>query len=426
MNYLPDSDSEDEMPPGWTEQVTEEGIVLYRNNQTGCTQWTHPRTGRTKRISGDLPIGWRMSYDEKSECNVFFNTETKQTTLVDPRLAFAVEEPPRTISQVRQRFDGSSTALQVLHGKNLHGHVAVITGANSGIGYETARSLAFHGCEVIFACRNKYSTDQAIERIAKERPATRNRLRFAQLDLASFKSVYLFVEDIKSKVKHIDYLILNAGVFALPYTLTEDNIETTFQVSHLSHFYITLELEPLFDHKTRVVVLSSESHRFASLPTDNLTVQHLSPPPKKYWSMIAYNNVKLCNVLFTLELAKRWKHRGICVFSVHPGNMVSTQLQRNWWFYRLLFAIVRPFTKSLQQAAATTIYCATANELTGLTGLYFNNCYICESSKISQNEKLQQQLWEISQEMVQLLLAKEKQQQAADDNEINTTTNFVY
>uniref|UniRef100_A0A1A9UIN7 Uncharacterized protein n=1 Tax=Glossina austeni TaxID=7395 RepID=A0A1A9UIN7_GLOAU len=106
--------------------------------------------------------------------------------------------------------------------------------------------------------------------------------------------------------------------------------------------------------------------------------------------------------------------------------MVSTQLQRNWWFYRLLFAIVRPFTKSLQQAAATTIYCATANELTGLTGLYFNNCYICEPSKISQNEKLQQQLWEISQEMVQLLLAKEKQQQTADDKEINTTTNFVY
>lgn len=80
--------------------------------------------------------------------------------------------------------------------------------------------------------------------------------------------------------------------------------------------------------------------------------------------------------------------------------MVSTTLQRNYWFYKLLFFIVRPFTKSLQQAAATTIYCATAQELTGLSGVYFNNCYICEPSKLSQNENLAKELWELSESMI--------------------------
>jgi len=119
------------------------------------------------------------------------------------------------------------------------------------------------------------------------------------------------------------------------------------------------------------------------------------------------------------------------VFSVHPGNMVSTDISRNYWFYRLLFAIVRPFTKSLvgwkrklcfqklslivffyatlqQQAAATSIYCATANELTGLSGLYFNNCFFCEPSQLSKSASLQQQLWQLSENLISELLEEEQ------------------
>lgn len=147
--------------------------------------------------------------------------------------------------------------------------------------------------------------------------------------------------------------------------------------------------------------MSSESHRFSTLPANGLSRDHLSPPSSKFWSMIQYNNAKLCNVLFAHELSRKWQSKGISVFALHPGNMVSTSLSRNWWFYRLLFAIVRPFTKSLQQAAATTVYCSTAPELTGLTGVYFNNCYICEPSKLSQNEKLSKELWEVSEQMIE-------------------------
>lgn len=172
-------------------------------------------------------------------------------------------------------------------------------------------------------------------------------------------------------------------------------------VCHLSHFYITLQLSDLLNHESRVVVVSSESHRFATLPMSGLTRDLLSPPSSKFWSMVQYNNTKLCNVLFAHELSRRWQSKGISVFALHPGNMVSTNLSRNWWFYRLLFAVVRPFTKSLQQAASTSVFCATASELTGLTGVYFNNCYICEPSKLSQNEELAKELWILSQKMIE-------------------------
>lgn len=214
---------------------------------------------------------------------MFLNKETQQRTNVDPRLAFAVEEPTLNVSQVRQRFDSCTGALQVLHGKDLHGRVALITGANCGIGFETARSLALHGCEVIFACRNRASADEAIKRIGQERATAAAGCRTVPLDLSSLHAVQQFITEIHQTVRcesymcvsvfnleinflmfcysHIDYLILNAGVFALPYSKTIDGLETTFQVSHLSHFHLTLKLESLFDHNTRIVVLSSESHR---------------------------------------------------------------------------------------------------------------------------------------------------------------------
>ncbi|XP_060666172.1 WW domain-containing oxidoreductase isoform X2 [Drosophila nasuta] len=261
MMSLPDSDSEDELPPGWEERASDDGVVCYVNQQSKTTQWTHPRTGRSKRITGELPLGWERYFDESSKRYMFLNKETQQRTNIDPRLAFAVEEPTLNVAQVRQRFDSCTAALQVLHGKDLHGRVALITGANCGIGFETARSLALHGCEVIFACRNVASANEAIDRIAQERPAARSRCRAVPLDLGSLHAVQQFVTHIKQSVSHIDYLILNAGVFALPHSKTIDGLETTFQVCHLSHFHLTLQLESLFDHNTRIVVLSSESHR---------------------------------------------------------------------------------------------------------------------------------------------------------------------
>lgn len=291
--------------------------------------------------------------------------------------------------------------MQILHGKDLSGKVAVVTGANCGIGLETVRSLAYHGCTVYMACRNQTTALEAIKQIESERPKAIQKCKFLSLDLASLRSTRNFIETVKKEIPHIDFLILNAGVFGLPYIQTEDGLETTFQVSHLSHFYIATELIPLLDHTSRVIVVSSESHRFANFPTTGgLTLDILSPPEPKYWSMMAYNNAKLCNVLFAKMLAKKLRDKGISVFVLHPGNLVSTSLSRYWWVVRVLFFLVRPFTKSLQQAAATTIYCCVAEELTGLSGLYFNNCFVCEPSALAQNDELISSLWEISENLI--------------------------
>lgn len=145
-------------------------------------------------------------------------------------------------------------------------------------------------------------------------------------------------------------MILNAAVFALPHTYTVDKLEATFQICHLSHHYIATRLSDRLGPGSRVVVVSSESHRLCVLSYDRafgVSDTQLSPSPNDYWAMLAYNNAKFCNVLFSRELGRRWKDRGIATYSLHPGNMVSSSLSRYWWFYRLFFALVRPFTKSL-------------------------------------------------------------------------------
>lgn len=247
--------------------------------------------------------------------------------------------------EVPRIFHRSSTALQVLHGKDLSGKVAIVTGANSGIGFETAKSLALHNCEVVFGCRNEKLALEAIARVKNEKPDA--KCVFIRLDLATLKDTKKFSDEIIKRYRHIDYLILNAALYPGSYTQNEDNIELSFQVSHLSHFYFTLELTDLLDHNSRVVVVSSEAHRWSVLSSREWDEHTLNPSYCNYWRAAAYNNNNLYNALFARELSKRWKERGISVFSLHPGHLVSTNLGKNWWVSRLLFAVVSPFVKSL-------------------------------------------------------------------------------
>ena len=108
----PESDSEDELPPGWEERVTADGSVFYANHLTKHTQWTHPRTNVKKVVSGNLPFGWERCIDKSTGKVIYIDHENRRTTYTDPRLAFAVEEK-MSINDYRQRFDASSTALQV-------------------------------------------------------------------------------------------------------------------------------------------------------------------------------------------------------------------------------------------------------------------------------------------------------------------------
>ncbi|KAJ8721338.1 hypothetical protein PYW07_002113 [Mythimna separata] len=407
-----DTDSEDELPSGWEQKSTEDGNVYFINTCTNKTQWTHPRTGRKKEIPKELPFGWTKSVDDEDK-PVYIQKETGNKTYVDPRLAFATDAKEH-VHDFRQRFDASSTAFQVLHGVDLSGKYALVTGSNAGIGYETAKSLARHGCNVLFANRNMESTQQAIQTIVQETKASEDDLKSIHLDLTSLQSVKKCAAAIKTVFSdHLDIVILNAGVFGLPYTETEDNIETTCQVNHVSHTYLAILLEPLLKKGSRVIFVSSESHRFADLK-NVFTLQNIAMPKDAYSSMMAYNNSKLYNVITAKVLSEEWRSKGIYVNSLHPGNMVYTNLSKSWWLFRLAFFVVRPFTKSMQQAAATTVYAATAAELEGVTGLYFNNCFYCEESAMARDKNIAHELFAMTLKIVAARVGAEGLQKYLD------------
>ncbi|XP_069112759.1 WW domain-containing oxidoreductase-like [Argopecten irradians] len=393
-----DTDSEDELPPGWEERVTLEGKVFYANHGTKATQWEHPGSGKKKVVKGDLPFGWERKVADDG--TVFYVDHiNSRTTYTDPRLAFA-EEVKKSRFDFRQKFDGSSTAMQVIQGRDLSGKYAIVTGSNTGIGFETARTLALHGAMVVLACRNTAAAKECQAAILKERPLA--TVEVMALDLASLNSVRAFAEEYKLKKWPLHLLILNAGVFGLPYTATEDGLESTFQVNHLAHFYLTKLLRDVLisSQPSRVIVLSSESHRATDLSVQNICVEKLSPGQAKYSDLWAYNLSKLCNVLFAAHLNTLLAPQGVVCNSVHPGNLMSSSLMRNWWLYKLLAFVARPFTKSMQQGAATTIYCAVSPDLGDCGGLYFNNCCRCEPSKSAQDSQLAQKLWDISEQIL--------------------------
>ena len=187
------------------------------------------------------------------------------------------------------------------------------------------------------------------------------------IDLASLRSVKAFTDEYKHRQwfdfsippvsflldvclsRPLHLLVCNAAVFGIPYTLSEDGLEMNFAVNHLGHFYLTWLLQDVLvsSRPSRVVVVSSESHRFHSLSRDQSLDFDLLPMPKsKYWPILAYGQSKLCNVLFAAELNRRLAEHGVKSYSLHPGNMIHTGLSRHSCFYRLIFFLARPFTKS--------------------------------------------------------------------------------
>nr|XP_033798018.1 WW domain-containing oxidoreductase isoform X2 [Geotrypetes seraphini] len=346
---LDDTDSEDELPPGWEERSTKDGWLYYANHVEEKTQWEHPKTGKRKRVVGDLPYGWEQETDENGHI-YFVDHLNKRTTYLDPRLAFTVDDNPLKPSS-RQKYDGNTTAMDILQGCGLTGKVAIVTGANSGIGFETARSLALHGAHVVLACRNIARANEATGKILEE--WQKAKVEAMILDLSSLRSVQQFAKAFKAKNLPLHILICNAGVFGTPWVLTVDDLESTFQVNHLGHFYLVQLLQDTLCHSApaRVVMVSSESHRYTDIKnaSGKLDFNLLSPLKREYWSMLAYNRSKLCNILFSNELNRRLSPHGVTSNALHPGNMMYSALHQSWWVYTVLFTLARPFTKSMDQ-----------------------------------------------------------------------------
>lgn len=288
-------------------------------------------------------------------------------------------------------FGARTRADEVVRGTDLSGQVMVVTGGNTGIGYETARTLAAAGARVVLACRSAERGEAAAARIRSAHPSA--DVRFAPLDLGSFESIQAFVDGFEEP--SLDVLIANAGVLNASYRESDGGIEHTVGVCHLGHFVLVRGLLPklLAEGRGRVVMVGSEAHRSPK------TLDFGNFPLRKdgYSQMTSYGQAKLCNTLFANELQRRYGSQGLTACSLHPGTMVTTEIGRDSALVRFGMWLVSPFTKSPEQGAATSVTCAVHPDSGAIEGRYLSDCQPARMSREAENPDVAKRLWELTE-----------------------------
>lgn len=289
---------------------------------------------------------------------------------------------------------------------DLTGKTIVVTGANSGIGYEATRLFAKKQAEVIMACRSIERAEAAFDKIKNEFPTA--KLVIMSLDLASFSSIHTFSEQLHSKYTTIDVLLNNAGIMMTPYQETVDGLEQQQGINHFGHFLLTNVLFDMLQQSDdpRIVNISSIAHRFGKLNFNNMQFKN----KKGYVPSLAYGRSKLENLLFTYALARRVKQANlpIKVLAAHPG-ISSTNLGNHIYergVYKVFHALTNKFTQSAYQGSLPGVRAAVdadaqngtfygPDKLFGVKG----NPVVCTSTKRSKKESLQEQLWTYSEQV---------------------------
>jgi NAD(P)-dependent dehydrogenase (short-subunit alcohol dehydrogenase family) len=278
------------------------------------------------------------------------------------------------------------------------GRVAIVTGANTGIGFETAAALAAKKATVVMACRNRQKAEDAGERIRERTPDA--ELVFIQLDLASLASVEHFANAFRAGHERLDLLINNAGVMVPPLGHTEDGFELQFGCNHLGHFAFTGRLLDVLETTpgARVVSVSSMAHRYGTMDFDNLNAE------KGYEKMPAYAQSKLANLLFTFELQRRLETAGssVTATAAHPG-WTGTDLQRHAALFRFLntFFAQTPPMGALPTLRAATDPRAEGGDYFGPKGWHEMRGYPTRvgTTPEAKNELDAKHLWEVSEKL---------------------------
>jgi NAD(P)-dependent dehydrogenase (short-subunit alcohol dehydrogenase family) len=265
-------------------------------------------------------------------------------------------------------FNATTTAAGIAAGHDLTGKIALVTGGNSGIGYETVKTLAENGAQVIVGARDAAKAQDLLEK--------QKKVSFIPLDLADPASVDAFADRFLAGHDSLNFLFNNAGLFRPPQLLKDKRgYELQFGVNHLGHFQLTGRLWPALKNAggARVVALSSIGHRHSHLRFDDLNFEK-----QPYDKMKAYGQSKTANSLFALHLDSIGQEHGIRAFAVHPGAILTdifrfmTDEERQTWTQQ-----VKTF-KTPQQGAATSVWCALGDQLKDRGAVYCEDCDIAE------------------------------------------------
>lgn len=280
---------------------------------------------------------------------------------------------------VASAFHARSTGAQVVAGADLAGKTAIVTGGYSGLGLETVRALARRGARVIVPAR---SPDKAAAALA----GLDGDVQLAMMDLGDLPSVRRFAQDMVDALDGLDLLINNAGIMACPLTRVGPGWESQFGVNHMGHFALTQGLMPLLGQGARVVALSSTGHKISDIRWEDIQYDR-----SDYDKWQAYGQAKTANALFANALSRRLQATGGLAFAVHPGG-IFTPLQRHLPKQEMIALgwlgedgepseLAKAGFKTPEQGCSTTLWAATAPELSGRPGVYCEDCNIAKPTE---------------------------------------------
>ena len=281
------------------------------------------------------------------------------------------------------------------------GKTCVVTGANSGIGKETALALAKMGARVVLVCRSKEKGEAAVADIRREAPSAPLDLMIA--DMSSFASVRALAAQIREKCPRLDVLINNAGAAVPMRALSADGIEMTVAGNHLGAALLTLLLLDLLKASapSRIINVSSEAQRNARLDMNDLQFER-----RKYQALAAYGQSKLLMNAFTFELARRLAGTGVTANCLHPG-VVRT----NIWpsnpplLFKIILGVMKPFMLDSKRGAEVMIYLATSPDVMNVTGEYFVKAKVAPSNPLSRDPKIAAEILQWTTDMIGVILA---------------------
>jgi NAD(P)-dependent dehydrogenase (short-subunit alcohol dehydrogenase family) len=274
--------------------------------------------------------------------------------------------------------------------------VCLITGASSGIGRAAALKLAEEGARLILVNRSEERGEDARREIIEQ--SDNEEVQLFPTDLARQREVRELARIVRSRYDHLDVLINNAGVYLEEGTLTEDGIEKTFAVNHLSHFLLTNLLLDLIKESApaRIINVSSNAHR----GVDEIDEDSLRGPP--YNGLKAYAQSKLANVLFTCALANRLEGTGVTVNAVNPGMVTSSFWKNKSNILGRVMQFFQPFMADADESGEALRYLAVSPEFDDVSGKYFDKKNEVDPSSASRVEANASRLWELSEEMTGL------------------------